>query len=70
MASRINDRLVPLKEVQAMVGLSTSEIYRRIRCRDTSLRFPAPIKLGRVSRWKASELQDWIERQSASSAPN
>lgn len=70
MTSHQNDRLVPLKEVRATVGLSKSEIYRRIRYSDTSLRFPAPIKLGRVSRWKASELQDWIERQSASSAPN
>jgi prophage regulatory protein len=65
----IQDRLVPLSEVRSVVGLSRTEIYRRIGSNDPVRQFPAPVKLGRASRWRMSSLQDWIERQAAISSP-
>src|SRR3546814_17314266 len=46
-----------LPQVMARVGLSRSEIYRRIAAGD----FPQPVKLGeRASAWNADEVERWI----------
>ncbi len=46
-----------LPRVRTRVGLSRSELYRRIALGT----FPAPIKLGeRVSAWNAAEVDRWI----------
>lgn len=46
-----------LPQVMARVGLSRSEIYRRIAAGD----FPQPVKLGeRASAWNAAEVDRWI----------
>jgi len=49
----LDRRLLRLPEVRQRVGLSRSEIYRRIRRGE----FPTPISLGpKTSAWDASEL--------------
>ena len=52
------ERLIPRTEVQNMVGLSKSAIYRRLELGE----FPRPLEVGAGSvRWKSSEIVDWIE---------
>jgi predicted DNA-binding transcriptional regulator AlpA len=51
------DSLLPFRAVQAATGLSRSTIYEKIG----QGTFPAPIKIGRASRWSMIELQSWIE---------
>lgn len=48
----------PTKEgVSGRVGMHPSTIYAEI----AAGRFPAPVKLGRSSRWPESEVDAWIE---------
>lgn len=50
-------RILRLKEVQTMTGLSRSTIYDHMKAKN----FPQPIKLGTHSvGWIESEIQDWI----------
>ncbi len=50
-------RLMRLKEVMAVTGLSRSSIYAYVS-RDT---FPAQVQLGpRCVAWRASDVQEWI----------
>jgi prophage regulatory protein len=50
--------------VQGCTGLSRSTIYRRV----AEGTFPKPVNLGgRAVGWIAAEVQDWLERQIASS---
>ena len=62
--------LLRLPEVMARVGLSRSEIYRRIAAGT----FPAPVKLGdRASAWAEHEVVAWCEARVAardSAAPD
>ena len=55
----VNQRLIRLPQVKAMVGLGTTAIYDKINKGE----FPRPIKLGRSSRWIESEVQAWISQQ-------
>ncbi|MDA0854377.1 MAG: AlpA family phage regulatory protein, partial [Proteobacteria bacterium] len=32
--------------------------------------FPQPIKIGRSSRWRSSDVEDWIQRQIVQSPSN
>lgn len=50
------DILIKLPEVCRQVGLGKSAIYEMIAAEA----FPAPIKLGRYSRWSQSEIQGWV----------
>ena len=53
----VERRLLRLPEVRQRVGLSRSEIYRRIRRNE----FPKPVPLGpQTSAWDAGELERWI----------
>lgn len=55
-----DNRLLRLPDVVRQVGLSRSEIYRRIRRGE----FPAHLKLGpRASAWRSSEIDRWVEGQ-------
>lgn len=60
--------LLPLRAVSGRCFLSHSHIYSLIR----EGLFPAPVKIGRTSRWVASEIDTWIasciQQRSASSA--
>jgi prophage regulatory protein len=51
------DRFVPFPTVKAATGLSRSTIYEKI----SQGTFPAPIKIGRASRWSTIELRSWME---------
>lgn len=55
------DILIKLPEVSRQIGLGKSAIYEMI----ASATFPAPIKLGRYSRWSQHEVQQWVEQQKA-----
>ena len=49
------ERFLTLKEVRARYGVSHGTIYGRIKAGE----FPAPLKFGKSSRWRLSELTDW-----------
>ncbi len=59
MSNSMNLRLIRLPQVKAMVGLGTTAIYDKIKKGG----FPRQIKLGRLSGWVESEVQDWISQQ-------
>lgn len=55
-------RLLRLPEVRQRVGLSRTEIYRRIRRGD----FPSAVPLGqRASAWDSVEVDRWIAERVA-----
>ena len=52
------DRLVSRKEVEILLGgVSRSTIYRMI---DTKV-LPAPIKLGRLLRWRSEDIEAYLK---------
>ena len=61
----MNQRLIRLPQVKAMVGLGTTAIYDKIKKGE----FPRQIKLGRLSGWVESEVHDWIRQQILASRP-
>ncbi|WP_204353376.1 helix-turn-helix transcriptional regulator [Tritonibacter mobilis] len=50
-------KLIDVKEVCRVVSLSRSQIYALMR----EGAFPAPVKVGRASRWRVAEIDKWIE---------
>ena len=50
-------RLLRRREVEAMVGLGTSSIYRRMRAGQ----FPVAVALGGAVRWRLDEVTAWID---------
>lgn len=51
-----NTRLLRLSEVQEIVGLKTTEIYRRMQLNI----FPKPVKLGKRNvRWISNQITEW-----------
>jgi prophage regulatory protein len=61
--ARTGDRLLRRWQVEERVGLKKSAIYNHINAGT----FPEPIQLRgkRTVRWRASEIDAWIEDQSA-----
>lgn len=57
------DRLVSMPEVRHIAGLSRPEIYRRMKRPVMAGGFPVPVKVGRRSLWRLSELMAWIDAQ-------
>lgn len=54
--------LLRLPDVLARVGLSRSDLYRRISERT----FPAPLKLGpRASAWVSTDVEAWVSAKIA-----
>lgn len=53
------DNLLKFEEVSSQVGLGRTAIYRMIGAGD----FPAPVKLGRASRWSQREVQAWLDER-------
>lgn len=51
------DRLLTLAQVKNAVALGHTKIYELI----SEGRFPAPHKLGSISRWSEAEIGQWIE---------
>ena len=57
MDAESTDRLLRLREVQAITGLSRSTTYRLARAGF----FPEPLKIGpRAVAWRASEIEEWL----------
>ncbi|MDD0804290.1 AlpA family phage regulatory protein [Escherichia coli] len=54
-----DDRLVDMKYMVINSGLTNKFFYAQIK----KGLFPSPIKLGRSSRWKLSEYEQWIEQR-------
>ncbi|HGW9062126.1 TPA: helix-turn-helix transcriptional regulator, partial [Escherichia coli] len=54
-----DDRLVDMKYMVSNSGLTNKFFYAQIK----KGLFPSPIKLGRSSRWKLSEYEQWIEQR-------
>lgn len=48
------DRLLRLPEVEFLSGLKKTSIYQRADG------FPAPVKVGRATAWRESEVNAWI----------
>lgn len=59
MATELIVRLIKLSVVMAMTSLGRESIYRYSR----EGRFPAPIKVGRNTRWYEHAVKEWIEAQ-------
>ena len=51
----IDERYLTLKEVRARYGISHGTVYDNIKAG----KFPAPLKFGKNSRWRMSELLNW-----------
>ena len=62
----MTDRILRMPQVAAMVGLCRASIYNKMR--DEA--FPRQVKLGRLSGWLESEVQDWIREQIRLSRPD
>lgn len=55
----LNDKLVDMKFITKLTGLTDKWFYKLIQ----DGQFPKPIKLGRSSRWLASEVHSWLEQK-------
>lgn len=64
MTQKPLDRLIKIEDVMQQVGIRRTKLYDMIQLEE----FPAPVKLGRYSRWSQIEVQDWIEQQKQSRA--
>ena len=54
----MQDRLMRRREVEKILGISRSSIYRLMQ----EGRFPRPIRIGTAAvRWRASDITAWLE---------
>ncbi|OJX78543.1 AlpA family transcriptional regulator [Magnetospirillum sp. 64-120] len=60
----MSDRFIKIEDVETMVSLKKSAIYDWIKAGS----FPRQYKLGKASRWKESEIVDWMNAQVQRSA--
>lgn len=49
--------LLTVRDVAALVKLSSRQIYKLC----ASARMPAPLKVGRSTRWRAAQISAWIQ---------
>jgi len=52
-----DDRLLKIRQVRELVPVSNSTIWQRVKAGT----FPAPIKIGSGTFWKASDVQSYIQ---------
>lgn len=64
--SLLDDQLVDMRFITKLTGLTDKWFYKLIK----DGLFPKPIKLGRSSRWKKSEVELWLEERIATSRGN
>lgn len=57
----MSDKFLRLPKVTEKVGLQRTAIYDKISTGE----FPEPVKLGNVSVWLESELDEWIRETTA-----
>ena len=54
----MHDRLMRRREVEKILGISRSSIYRLMQ----EGKFPRPVRIGPAAvRWKASDIATWLE---------
>jgi prophage regulatory protein len=63
-AKRPHTQLLRIAEVQKRTQLSRASIYNHVKAKS----FPAPIKLGKHSRWLENELEQYISGLTAARA--
>ena len=56
MTASCNDRLIPVRDVSAIIGVGRSSIYKLI----ARGRFPKPIKIGKSARFSERECHEWV----------
>ncbi len=61
--SLLDDQLVDMRFITKLTGLTDKWFYKLIK----DGLFPRPIKLGRSSRWKKSEVELWLQQRIADS---
>jgi predicted DNA-binding transcriptional regulator AlpA len=64
--SLLDDQLVDMRFITQLTGLTDKWFYKLIK----DGLFPKPIKLGRSSRWKQSEIEGWLQQRIADSRGN
>ncbi|HDS8823664.1 helix-turn-helix transcriptional regulator [Klebsiella quasipneumoniae] len=64
--SLLDDQLVDMRFITKLTGLTDKWFYKLIK----DGLFPKPIKLGRCSRWKQSEIEGWLQQRIADSRGN
>ena len=57
--SLLDDQLVYMRFITKLTGLTDKWFYKLIK----DGLFPRPIKLGRSSRWKQSEVELWLQQR-------
>ena len=57
--SLLDDQLVDMRFITKLTGLTDKWFYKLIK----DGQFPKPIKLGRSSRWKKSEVELWLQQR-------
>ena len=57
-------RLLSRHQVSDTLGMSRTEIWRRINGADPDPHFPKPVHVGRMVRWRSDEIQAFIEHLS------
>ena len=55
----LDDQLVDMAFITNFTGMTDKWFYRLI----SEARFPAPIKLGRSSRWRKSQVEAWLQER-------
>lgn len=61
----MSEKFIRLPEVKKMVGLGTTAIYDKMKLGE----FPKQVKLGLISVWVESEIQNWMKEQIRASRP-
>ncbi|EPC5062796.1 helix-turn-helix transcriptional regulator [Klebsiella oxytoca] len=57
--SLLDDQLVDMRFITKLTGLTDKWFYKLIK----DGLFPRPIKLGRSSRWRQSEVELWLQQR-------
>ncbi|WP_257222012.1 AlpA family transcriptional regulator [Acinetobacter sp. YH12151] len=57
------EMLIPVTQLASMIHVSRSSLYDWMNPKSSRYdpTFPAPIKVGRATRWLLSEINNWIE---------
>lgn len=53
------DYLIDMKYITTLTGMTNKWFYHLIQ----ENKFPAPIKLGRSSRWRLRDVEEWLAQQ-------
>lgn len=56
--SEVRSRLIPANELAEMLQVSTRTLWRLL----STGRLIRPVKIGAATRWRLSEVEDWISK--------